>query len=856
MFVMLMTVSTAWAYQIPALKNASDRVDPHNEGYWVVLNDRFGGQSWYELHEYDDGSYATSVSLDYATYGGYRPGIDPVRQVPFIFMFYGIQYGAIGSSRPIVLGDALSNPLTMVGESYTVDVGYNYTIGIYFFEDGQCYAFASKSWRPLPGDPADYADDYPEVTATPVITWTVDEEAQTVTVVATGNGTVILYNDDIEVACGEGEATYVVPFTEDPEGEEMGFSATAQEDGKVVSEYVLTTVYVPGKPAVTEVTATPEIILDWNYDEEYVMIHAEGDGVVKLYIDDIMVSNPFMYRFQDEEHEILVEATAQEDGKEISETAIMTVVIPAKTSEPPTPEVTETPTISYFVDMDNEVVVVTATGNGHIILMWDEQVMAEGEGTATWEIPFCDEPDGEEYGVSATAQEEGKEVSEPALATVYVPALYVEPYETPAPEIYTELTDDAFVITAVGEGTVTLYIQYIDNETGEMTEESYSGEGTVVVPVARVEEDTFINYWASAQANEDATISYTEVDYYVEVPAKEGEPGPWDEHNYGEWLVILDKNGNEVWYNLTYDNVWDENELRYFIDYSDCKGRLVPVDIATFGNYQERGFNVPLYVVIDGVRYGADQDMKPLSCGNYYGTSGNMASNALTESQNHFTVELGKGEFFGTYLLRVDYENGVPMLSAADYVWPITGMSYSHFVALTDKDGNVVKHSLGNEIDLSCEVYGNGDVPFYFYDAEVYPDGEMVRYTYGAQTDMLPAEVGDPFAQRLYSGNKKFTVPAGSRYRFDYISEYLTDAEGWLSFNRYLFVEKIEKSTVLGDVDNDGIVNIGDVVALIDYIVSQNAGNINLDNADCDPDGIINIGDVVAMIDYILFGTW
>ena len=95
------------------------------------------------------------------------------------------------------------------------------------------------------------------------------------------------------------------------------------------------------------------------------MIGATGNGTVKLYIDGMEVSNPFMYRFQDEENEIVVTATAQEEGKEISETAEETYVIPAKTPEPPQPEVTEKPTIDYFVDMDNEVVIVTATGNGH-----------------------------------------------------------------------------------------------------------------------------------------------------------------------------------------------------------------------------------------------------------------------------------------------------------------------------------------------------------------------------------------------------------------------------------------------------------------------------------------------------------
>ena len=47
---------------------------------------------------------------------------------------------------------------------------------------------------------------------------------------------------------------------------------------------------------------------------------------------------------------------------------------------------------------------------------------------------------------------------------------------TPPPVITTDLTDDALVITATGEGTVTLYVQIIDNETGAMTNETYEAK--------------------------------------------------------------------------------------------------------------------------------------------------------------------------------------------------------------------------------------------------------------------------------------------------------------------------------------------------------------------------------------------
>ncbi len=59
-----------------------------------------------------------------------------------------------------------------------------------------------------------------------------------------------------------------------------------------------------------------------------------------------------------------------------------------------------------------------------------------------------------------------------------------------------------------------------------------------------------------------------------------------------------------------------------------------------------------------------------------------------------------------------------------------------------------------------------------------------------------------------------------------------------------------------GDANDDGDVNIADVTALIDYLLSGSNDGINLDNADCNQDSDVNIGDVTALIDFLLSGNW
>ena len=59
-----------------------------------------------------------------------------------------------------------------------------------------------------------------------------------------------------------------------------------------------------------------------------------------------------------------------------------------------------------------------------------------------------------------------------------------------------------------------------------------------------------------------------------------------------------------------------------------------------------------------------------------------------------------------------------------------------------------------------------------------------------------------------------------------------------------------------GDVDGNGEVAIRDVSALIDYLLSNDATGINLENANCNLDEEVSIGDVSKLIDYLLNNTW
>jgi len=65
-----------------------------------------------------------------------------------------------------------------------------------------------------------------------------------------------------------------------------------------------------------------------------------------------------------------------------------------------------------------------------------------------------------------------------------------------------------------------------------------------------------------------------------------------------------------------------------------------------------------------------------------------------------------------------------------------------------------------------------------------------------------------------------------------------------------------KNASLRGDVNGDGSVNISDVTALIDYLLSGNPSGVNVTAADCNQDSSVNISDVTSLIDYLLSGRW
>lgn len=95
-----------------------------------------------------------------------------------------------------------------------------------------------------------------------------------------------------------------------------------------------------------------------------------------------------------------------------------------------------------------------------------------------------------------------------------------------------------------------------------------------------------------------------------------------------------------------------------------------------------------------------------------------------------------------------------------------------------------------------------------------------------------------------------FDVEPFFQWRIGIRTNYIVGDEA--TYSDIVYWEICDKPvTLLGDVDDDGMVGIADVTTLIDYILGGGA-KINKFNADVISDESLNIGDVTSIIDMIL----
>lgn len=152
----------------------------------------------------------------------------------------------------------------------------------------------------------------------PTIHYSYNQEAQTVTIWLEGEGDMHMYINGAEVS---------FPITLGCGSEEriVSVSGTAQQEGLAVSDPVLQNITIP--QATVEMTADPSITS--SVGEINVQINGIGDGEVHMYVGNQEVTNPYYLERLEEDYDVVVTVTAQEEGKGMSMTT-QTIHVPAR----------------------------------------------------------------------------------------------------------------------------------------------------------------------------------------------------------------------------------------------------------------------------------------------------------------------------------------------------------------------------------------------------------------------------------------------------------------------------------------------------------------------------------------------
>ena len=433
-----------------------------------------------------------------------------------------------------------------------------------------------------------------------------------VEIVVAGDGYVHLFIDGMEV-----ESPYVYPRGE---VEQMiTITAYAEVDGFAPSE----TAYMEYIVAPLPPTPMPTIkVVD---EPDCVVVSAEGEGEVNLYINGEQVDNPCYWYKNEWGDYLMITATAKMDGYPMSETAEMEYSIP------PFP-VLLAPEITYVVnDLD---VSIYVTGEGYITLYVNDEPVA-----------------GDVYVIARGLEDQVVTVYATATADYYLPA-ESERYDivipalpmleqTEAPYISYEIIDEyspqALVeITPVEESTLYYRIKYEDSEFTDWME--YGGPISVR-EVGRY----FFEAYAIAYGKEES--------YHVCLEFTLSEPTPpmpaYDFEVDGIYYIIVGDNKVGV---VAYGG-----PLQGWANYM---GDIVIPNQVTYGGLT---YNV---VEIKDLAFCGCEGVTSVSIGNYVTRIGKEAfygCTGLTEvTLGDYVISVGDGAFnYCSNLLSVTIGHGV-----------------------------------------------------------------------------------------------------------------------------------------------------------------------------------------------------
>ena len=226
----------------------------------------------------------------------------------------------------------------------------------------------------------------------------------------------------------------------------------------------------------------------------------------------------------------------------------------------------------------------------------------------------------------------------------------------------------------------------------------------------------------------------------------------------------------------------------------------------------------------------------PVNMGSYDYSAGN------NQSQMIYNADM-LTDLVGKKINGIKFHTSAPLqaLNGGNIQLSIKVVEQSAFESDAAIDGmTVVAHG--------APVLGESEIVFNFDEPVLYEGGNLA-------VEALVVEAGSFSFKDAFLGTT--TTDYVSYAHFNDLG-WETHAYKFLPMTTFSYVKEDtpEPVVVRGDVNGNGDVNIADVTALIDYLLSGNGEGIVIENAKCNADDDVNIADVTALIDYLLSGAW
>lgn len=185
----------------------------------------------------------------------------------------------------------------------------------------------------------------------------------------------------------------------------------------------------------------------------------------------------------------------------------------------------------------------------------------------------------------------------------------------------------------------------------------------------------------------------------------------------------------------------------------------------------------------------------------------------------------------------------------------------SSLLVSTDVESQTV--SLTQELDTYLVVLELGNHSSLKFTANNYPEIQSIKVYGGEITDPEPFEFRNP----TQSGDAEYMLIEGitpdkfynvtglmpaTPYLYRVKSFYVNGTESQWSNTKEVLLKAA--TTMVGDLNMDGYVDVVDVTALIDYVLSFEADGIDVSAADINHDNNIDVADIVMLIELVLGG--